>query len=486
VKGAAASATGTSNRGGPSAATAASGPQHSARPATSSRGREGFLCGSGFTRLAYKTAVVKAFASLPKFNALSFSGIRGASGTGTVGAVRRMVGLTKQNTHWAAAPARLLHVLACLTLASVLVGLPGCSLISLKSPERPLSTRDLNARILTHEYASRFIAGVAQTADQITAASDDPEVRLNALRWKIGAVAASEHAASQMSPMLSVLDTWGLAVQMRDYLAVGAGQTLFGAQQPVAVGLAVNLAKEAEDVARGLSTPEEFATEQRFIEGYATQHPITTLDFARASVIDLWAQQSGTQVRLVDTLGTIPEAMSQTGDLVRMYGDTVPSQLLWKGQLAAQESGLTSADLQIALHELNERLAKLSEMANAAPGRFGDIARETRVRFDESWTELIHAIDNTGETLSSSANTERQELVKAVDAERTAATADAQRVATELIRNAGEEARRLVREAVLLAVFLALVLFGLPFAAGYYVGRARGQRRASTVHTQVP
>jgi hypothetical protein len=395
-----------------------------------------------------------------------------------------MVGLTQQNKPRAVAPVRLPRALACLTLA--LAGLSGCSLISVKSPERPLSTRDLNARILTHEYATRFISGVAQTADQITAASDDNAVHLNALRWKIGAVAASEHAASQMSPMLSVLDTWALAVQMRDYLAVGAGQTLFGAQQPVAVGLAVNLAKEAEDIAHALSTPEEFATQQRFIEGYASQHPITTLDFARASVVDLWAQQSSAQVRLVDTLGTIPEAMAETGDLVRMYGDSAPSQLLWKGQLAAQESGLTSADLQVALRELNERLARLSEMANAAPGRFGDIARDTRARFDQSWTELIHAIDNTGDTLSSSANIERQELVKAVDAERAAATADAQRVATELIRSAGEEARRLVREAVLLAVVVALVLFGLPFAAGYYVGRARSQRRTSPIHTQVP
>ena len=123
--------------------------------------------------------------------------------------------------------ARLPRALAVVAVGILAAGVAGCSLISLKSPEKPLSTRDLNARILTHEYSARFITGVAQRADQIAAASDATEVRLNALRWKIAAAGASEHAASQMAPMLSLLDSWALAVQMRDFLTSGAGQSLF-------------------------------------------------------------------------------------------------------------------------------------------------------------------------------------------------------------------------------------------------------------------
>lgn len=401
---------------------------------------------------------------------------------GTVGErCESMNGLPKQYPVRAARSVPLARLRVSVAALGVLAaGVTGCSLISIKSPEKPLSTRDLNTRVLTHEYAARFITGVAQTADQISAASDDSDVRLNALRWKIGAVGAGEHAASQIAPTLSLLDTWALAVQMRDFLAFGAGQTLFGAQQPVAVALAVKLAQEAEDMARKLSTPEEFATQQRFINDYVSAHPITGLDFARASVVQLWALQTGTQVKLVDTVGTVPEAMAETGDLVRMYGENAPSQVMWKAQLAAQESGLSSAELQTALQELNARIAKLSEMANAAPGRFSDIARETRERFDVSWMELVHAINNTGEMLSNSASAQRQELVKAVDAERTAATADAQRLASQLLKEAGEQARHLLWEAVALVVLAALILLGLPFAAGYYVGRARGQRRTTS------
>ena len=48
--------------------------------------------------------------------------------------------------------------------AVLLLGAAGCSLISVKSPERPLSVRDLNARILTRELSSQFVAAVARCA----------------------------------------------------------------------------------------------------------------------------------------------------------------------------------------------------------------------------------------------------------------------------------------------------------------------------------
>jgi hypothetical protein len=63
--------------------------------------------------------------------------------------------------------------------------------------------------------------------------------------------------------------------------------------------------------------------------------------------------------------------------------------------------------------------------------------------------------------------------VQALDLERAAVAADASRIASQVIREAGEQARALVRETLWVAVALAVVLLGLPFAAGYFLGRAR-------------
>jgi hypothetical protein len=149
-------------------------------------------------------------------------------------------------------------VLRAAAVGAMLAALAACSLVSLKSPEKPLSTRDLNARILTREYSAHFVSAVGQTADQISTASDDPAIRLNTLRWKISAARKSQRAASQMAPMMGLLDTWALAVQMSDFFTAGAGQSLFGPHQDAAAATAAQLAREIETLGRRVGTPEEF------------------------------------------------------------------------------------------------------------------------------------------------------------------------------------------------------------------------------------
>jgi len=50
---------------------------------------------------------------------------------------------------------------------------------------------------------------------------------------------------------------------------------------------------------------------------------------------------------------------------------------------------------------------------------------------------------------------------------------DAATIAERIVRSSGDEARRLAREVLALMIVLALLVLGLPFAAGYLVGRAR-------------
>jgi hypothetical protein len=366
-------------------------------------------------------------------------------------------------------------MLASIIWLAAIASLAGCSLVTIKSPEKPLSTRDLNERILMHEYSAHFIGAVQQTADQIAAGSEDSPVRLNTLRWKIAAAASSERAASQIVPMMSLIDSWALSVQMEQYLGTGAGRELFGAQQPQAVELAAELARDAESLARRLTSSEEFANDRRFVDNYAHDYPLVNLSFARASVLNLWVRDSGTQSKLIDTLGTVPESIAEARDLIRMYGETGPDQMLWKAQLAAQESGLSGEDLQSALKRLDERMARLSAMADATPDLIHGVVRDVQKRVDTSWTQMLGELRTQGTALSSRLGTEREAATDAIDVERAAMTADASRIATQVVHDAGVEVRRLVREALLLMIVLAVVMLGLPFTAGYLVGRARRQ-----------
>jgi hypothetical protein len=363
-----------------------------------------------------------------------------------------------------------LYALACVGWLVVLADLAGCSLVSIKSPEKPLSARDLNARILTYEYSAHFLGAVQETADAIAAGTDDTQVRLNTLRWKIAAAAASQRAASQIVPMMSLLDTWALSVQMAQYLDSGAGRTLFGAQQSQAVARATELTGDVEKLAHSIiRSSEEFSHDQSFVETYAHEHALQSLSFARPSLVELWVRESGSATNLVDTLGTVPESLAEARDLVRMYGDNEPQQLLWKAQLAAQESGVTGEDLQSALKRLDERMARLSSLADSTPDLVHGVVRELQQRVDSSWSQMLRELRSQGTALSGTLSTQREAATSSINEQREALTADAERISTQLIHDAG----RLVREALLLVIVLAIVVLGLPFTAGYLVGRAR-------------
>jgi hypothetical protein len=373
------------------------------------------------------------------------------------------------------APGQGLGWLCRLMPAALTAMIAGCSLLSIKSPEKPLSPRDLNARILAHAFSARFDLAVEQAADEIAADAKDPAVRLNALRWKINATAASQRAASQVVPMVGLLDLWALSAQMHAYLTEGNGGSLFGRRQSRVVTLAANLEQEARALVQEVDEPQEFDADRRFVEQYVRTYPIEGLEFSRPSLVDLWVREKGSKTGLVGSLGTVPEAVSDAVDVMRMYGDSAPSLALWRAELAVQESGFADKDkdIEAAFRRLDGRFARLSTLADSTPGLVDNAMRDASKRFDVSWTEMMDTVRTERVALSTTVSAERQAAVEALDKERAAVDADAARVASQVISDAGKQARLLVREALLLAMGLALVVLGLPFAAGYLVGRSR-------------
>ncbi|HET7755725.1 MAG TPA: hypothetical protein VFK87_00565 [Steroidobacteraceae bacterium] len=373
---------------------------------------------------------------------------------------------------------RAARMLGCVAL---LAGLAGCSLISLKSPERPLSTRDLNARILTRELSAQFIAAVGRCAQDIAASEHDAAVLDNSLRWEIAAVAESRRAATRAAPMMSLLDTWALAVQMQAFAAPGGpGGSLFGAHQQQVRALADQFAADAGALAQRLTGSGEFADYQRFVGGYAHDHPLRDLGFARASVIESWSREKGAGIRLVDTLGTIPQAMADASERLEIYGDTVPAQAARRTQLALREAGYSGEELQASLRRLDERLAQLSAAAQSAPQvlhgaeeQVRQSVREVLGQLEQSSRATAQALRSERVALFADLQAERVAVVAAVDVQRRALSADAARLATQVVKESGEQARALIREALLLLGALAVIVLALPFAAGYLLARAR-------------
>jgi hypothetical protein len=368
-----------------------------------------------------------------------------------------------------------------LIVAALLAGAGGCSLVTLKSPERPLSTRDLNARILTREYSAHFIAAVEKSADSLVVEEEDAELLTNTLRWKVGASAESVKAATQIAPMMGLLDTWALALQMRAFMAEGGtGGNLFGPHQEAVRWVAEVQAQNADALAERIIAPKEFQKYQDFVKTYVRRYPLQDLSFERASIVELWSAESGAEVKLVDSLGTIPEAMSDFADRMKIYGDTMPSQALWRTELALRDSGYTRLDIRTELAQLDERMDRMAAAAENAPALVHDAVADVRKtlisiidKLNQSSVTMLLAFHDERVALTADVQAERAKALVALDEQRKAVTLDAARISNQVVITAGRELRRLALQMVLLLVFFALVALGLPFAAGYFVGRGR-------------
>jgi hypothetical protein len=86
---------------------------------------------------------------------------------------------------------------------------------------------------------------------------------------------------------------------------------------------------------------------------------------------------------------------------------------------------------------------------------------------------MLRTIRVEREALAANIAAERESVTAAFDTERARMSADAAQIAAHAVDASWRELRKLVREALLLTILLTLVMLGLPFTAGYLLGRRR-------------
>ena len=362
-------------------------------------------------------------------------------------------------------------------LASTLA-LTGCSLLSIKTPEVPLTSSEQEARLLTRDYAAHFSATMTHLIDDAVARNSDPSVRSQGVRLKIGVVSASTRAATGLSPVGSLLDTWAFAIQLREYLVSGSGAELFGASQPDVQQGARQLADEADQMARK-ATGTDYGRYQSFVARYAFRYPLESADCERPSVLSAWAVDESGKAPL-RAEGTVSQALGDFSDRIRIYSEELPTMGLWQAERSLDRAGVDSASYRAAFRSIDAQLAKISTLAETSPALVHEAIADLRSslnassdRLDNAWMEMLRTLHVEREALATNIASERENVAATVDVERARISADAARIAARAVDTSWNELRKLVRETLLLLILLSALLLGLPFAAGYLLGKHR-------------
>jgi hypothetical protein len=366
----------------------------------------------------------------------------------------------------------------CTLLSVALCILPACSLLSIKTPETPLTPREQEARLLTRDYAEHFNGAMIRALDDAAIRETDPAVRSLALQLKLGVVSQSTRAATGLSPIGSLIDTWAFALQLRDYLDSGSGAALLAGSQSDVRSHADGLADEAETMAKKV-TGDDYPRYQAFVKRYTFRYPLEGPDCQRTSVLSIWSaeEQDKTPLRVV---GTVSQALGDVSDRMRIYGQEIPAVSLWEAQRALERSGIDPASYRTTFRSIDTQLAKISTLAETSPALAHEAIAELRRslgessdRLDNAWTQMLQTLRIERAALAANIASERESLTAAADVERTRISADAAKIAERAVDKSWSEIRALVREALLLLIVLAVVVLGLPFAAGYFLGRHR-------------
>jgi hypothetical protein len=363
-------------------------------------------------------------------------------------------------------------------LSVALASLPACSLLSIKTPETPLTPREQEARLLTRDYAEYFNGVMIRVIDDAAAKDTDPAVRARALQLKLGVVSQSTRAATGLSPMGSLIDTWAFALQLRDYLDSGSGAALLGGAQSDVRAHADGLADEADALAKKV-TGGDYPRYQAFVKRYTFRYPLEGPDCQRTSVLSIWSAEEDDKAPL-RVVGTVAQALGDVSDRMRIYGQEIPAVSLWEAERALDRSGIDAASYRATFRSIDTQLAKISTLAETSPALAHEAIAELRRslgdssdRLDNAWTQMLQTLRVERAALAANIASERESLMAAADVQRARISADAAKIAERAVDKSWSEVRALVREALLLLIVLAIVVLGLPFAAGYFLGRHR-------------
>jgi hypothetical protein len=387
-------------------------------------------------------------------------------------------------------------------LTALLLGAGGCSLVTIDTHVTPLPKAEMQARLLTREFASGMVAEVVRTADSIAVATSEVELKRAAIRWKLATSEAARRAALRTDPTLSLVDTWALALQMDQFFRTGAGQTLFGESQSTVTETTGKLLGEIATIGLAVQPRGDPRGVARFVTRYATEHPLVDLEFKREPIFPHWsAFRSNDDTVVTSTVGTPAEVMADAAERLTLYGNQLSDELRWRLDLLATDPRFSPEEIQALTAQLAAELKRIAAVAEQSP----ELARESMQSLRETFVPAVYQLDERWqatldtftaerkaiaselttqrEAVAAEVTTQREALAATLKEERAAVLAETGRMANEVTDRAFARLRVVLRELMVGAAVLALILLGVPFGFGFLAGRGFRRSREPTEHT---
>ena len=375
------------------------------------------------------------------------------------------------------------------TLAALLAGLAltSCSLLkfTISSGDEPLPKEQMRLRTMTRGFYYDLTNEVARTADSIAAAAPRTSTKLAAIRWKIDATRAAPSAALQTLPEVALADTWIFCRSMERYFDAQPDSLLFDAQTPLARDAAARLARRARRLAEELLSGERYELMERFVDRYLELNPPEKGEPAAADTSLAWIEfleANGLEADLAT--GTVAEVLADASDKVSGQSRQLANSVGWSKQMLElrMEQDSLRTRLGAQLDSLERGFERLVVVAEHMPEISDHMLEEIRMQATQLIRTLNYSVDNAFMQFDG----QRTALEHYITTERQAVIDQLHRAAEETVQTALNAVPGMIGRIVFYVVAGLVVLLGLPFLAGFWLGGLRQKLRYAREKTGAP
>lgn len=371
---------------------------------------------------------------------------------------------------------RLLKILAA---GTVLLFFTGCSLfkVTVDTGNPPLPASEANTRMMTRGFYYDLADEIARTADSVAAASPEIPVQIRAIRWKMQATRAAVTAVMQSNPDVALIDTWLLCVRMDSAFRRLPDSLLFADQTPLVRKVVARLDKKAEHLASNLLSPDKFALMREFVGNYMEANPVTGSQFTPVNTTLAWVeflQSKGVETQY--NVGSISDVIADLGDRFGGQSGQMINSVGWSKdifELQMQQDSVRARLVQ-QLDSLERNFDRIVTVMEHLP----QIADYMGRRLNAEVTALIGTMNGAVDNAFADLDRQRAELQVYISAEREALVNQAREAVDTAVQNAMDQVPALVGKLLAWIVLFAVVMLGVPFGIGFWLGRVRERAKA--------
>ncbi|WP_196885880.1 hypothetical protein [Aureivirga sp. CE67] len=343
-----------------------------------------------------------------------------------------------------------------------------CSLLKIDTGQKPLTKRNLNIRVSTHEYGNLMLDQIEYASDSILKITNNRKIELEALQWKLNASIGISRVSYQVSPEMALLDTWAYAIEMENLINSPEGKKFFGKYHHIAKDAIERNKKGIEEIALKQLPKHKEKKYKDFVEGHAKNFPMKSLKMVHEPVRESFLSYTNTPDSLaVKTIGSLAEVVADFSTTVAFTTNNTKKQFLWESQILAKESGLDTLNFDRVADSLNIRLTELIAVAEKSPELLGESIENIRNEIRPLFDNLNHQIETVFDEISE----ERVALDSIIQRERKVIMNDIDDLSESVVDKAMSHLDKIIRDILFYVVLIIFVIFFVPFTLGFLAGR---------------